>query len=164
MSAAIENNVVNERQSRIKNIMGVVGMLSHPVKSITKPLTTEAGRVSNALTEAKAIYDLEHTQIPLRVIGSASPLNSWALEFTIRLLIYYPDGSVITFTGNNEPSLDGDKITEFGNLYGFACCETGTLSQYSGFTQCSEVNMSNISATDTEKEMILKLLNSGVYL
>ena len=63
----------------------------------------------------------------------------------------------ISFNATNEPSLITEKVESFGAVNGFATVETNTLSSFTGFTQVSDVDLTGISATDTEKEMILSL-------
>lgn len=164
VNSAYESAAISERQSRGNWIMERVGLVTHPVKTLTKPLTSVAKDVSTQLSQAQSTYELTHINIPLRQIGNASPLNSWALEFVCRLIIYYPDGECISFNATNEPSLITDKVESFGAVNGFATVETDTLSSFTGFTQVSDVDLTGISATDTEKEMILSLLQSGVYI
>lgn len=166
VSAALENAILQDKSARgsyaLKGSVG--GMLTNPIGNLTHPTTAIENRFSTKLQTMQANYNLQHVEIPLRQIGQASPLNSWALEFVCRLIIYYPDGECITFNDTNEPSLITDKVESFGAVNGFATVETDTLSRFTGFTQVSDADLSGISATDTEKEMILSLLQSGVYL
>lgn len=164
INSAYESATIAERQARKNEIMQTVGIFTHPIKTATKPLTTAAERVSTALDRAQREYELTHINMPLRQIGQASPLNSWALEFVCRLIIYYPDGECISFNATNEPTLITDKVQAFGAVNGFATVETNTLSNFTGFTQVSDADLTGISATDTEKEMIINLLQSGVYI
>lgn len=46
---------------------------------------------------------------------------------------------------------------------GFATCFTSTIGALSGFTVVKNVPIDNVSATDTEKNMILDILTSGFY-
>lgn len=164
VNSAYESAAITERQARGNWIMERVGLVAHPVKTLTKPLTSVAKDVTTQLSQAQSTYELTHINLPLRQIGNASPLNSWELEFVCRLIIYYPDGECISFNATNEPSLITEKVESFGAVNGFATVETDTLSSFTGFTQVSDVDLTGISATDTEKEMILSLLQSGVYL
>lgn len=164
VNSAYESATISERQARKNEIMQTVGIFTHPIKTATKPLTTSSERVSVALDRAQREYELTHINIPLRQIGQASPLNSWALEFVCRLIIYYPDGECISFNATNEPSLITEKVETFGAVNGFATVETDTLNSFTGFTQVSDADLSGVSATDTEKNMILSLLQSGVYI
>ena len=108
-------------------------------------------------------YELTHINTPMHTIGSASPVTGWASDLVLRLLIYYPVGSVIDSTGDT-PSFNTAALTEFGNLNGFATCETGQLKNYHGFTTVSDADLKGIIATDSELLEIRNLLQSGVYL
>lgn len=166
VSASLENAIIQEKSARgnytLKGSVG--GMLSNPLGNLTHPTSAIENRFNTKLQAMQANYNLQHIEIPLRQIGSASPLNSWALEFVCRLIIYYPDGECISFNATNEPSLISEKVQAFGAVNGFATVETSTLNNFTGFTQVSDADLSGVSATDTEKEMILNLLQSGVYL
>ena len=164
VDAAYQSAVINERQARNKYYQAGLGVLKHPIKTFLSPVSTTLKTISTAQSWAQTEYELTHIQEPLRQIGAASPLNSWALEFVCRLIIYYPDGEIITFNANNEPALITDKVKAFGDVNGFATVETGTLSNFEGFTQVSSVDLDNVKATQNELEMIRNLLQGGVYL
>ena len=165
VNSAYESAAINERMSRATGIVNeFAGRFAHPLKSVLHPISSTGAHVNEKLQHASSVYELTHINTPLRQIGNASPLNSWELEFVCRLIIYYPDGECITFNATNEPTLITEKVEAFGAVNGFATVETNTLSHFSGFTQVSDVDLSGILATDTEKEMIANLLQSGVYL
>lgn len=53
----------------------------------------------------------------------------------------------------------------YGHNVGFACIETGTLSSFSGFTICSNVDTSGFAqATEAERNELKMLLEAGVFL
>lgn len=164
VNSALQSATIAERQARHKTIMTNWGVVTHPIKTITSPLKTLSSTIDPALNLAQREYELTHINTPLRQIGQASPLNAWELEFVCRLIIYYPDGECIQFNATNEPRLIDAKVQAFGAVNGFATVETDTLSNFTGFTQVSDVDLTGISATDTEKGMILNLLQTGVYL
>lgn len=51
-----------------------------------------------------------------------------------------------------------------GHVHGFSAGAGGTLSTFSGYVECSDVNLSGVTATDTELDMIKSLLSEGVYV
>ena len=51
-----------------------------------------------------------------------------------------------------------------GNLHGYGAGFGGKLSQLSGYVECSDVKLDDVTATDTELSMIESLLKSGVYV
>lgn len=164
INSALESATIAERQARHKTIMTNWGVLTHPIKTFTSPLKTLSSTIDPALNLAQREYELTHINTPLRQIGQASPLNAWELEFVCRLIIYYPDGECIQFNATNEPTLIADKVKAFGDVNGFATVETDTLSNFAGFTQVSDADLTGVSATDTEKGMILNLLQTGIYI
>lgn len=164
INSALESATIAERQARHKMILTNWGVLTHPIKTFTSPLKTLSSTIDPALNLAQREYELTHINTPLRQIGQASPLNAWELEFVCRLIIYYPDGECIQFNATNEPTLIADKVKAFGDVNGFATVETDTLSNFTGFTQVSDADLTGVSATDTEKGMILNLLQTGVYI
>lgn len=55
--------------------------------------------------------------------------------------------------------------TNYGHLYGYPCNLTLPLSTLSGYTICgADIDLSDCAATETEKQQIIDLLTSGVYL
>lgn len=64
----------------------------------------------------------------------------------------------------NSPVIDSVvNNPDFGHTVGYMCNETGKLSNFHGFTVCSNPHI-HISATSTEKEEIKQLLEQGVIL
>ena len=64
----------------------------------------------------------------------------------------------------NAPEIDPVvNNSDFGHTVGYMCNETGQLSNFHGFTVCSNPHI-HISATSTEKEEIKRLLEEGVIL
>ena len=59
----------------------------------------------------------------------------------------------------NKPELVGQ-----GNFTGFPSYKRGTLAGFTGYCEVLECHVEGMSATDTEKEMILSLLKAGVII
>lgn len=54
---------------------------------------------------------------------------------------------------------------DYGHSVGYACCEKGTLSNYSGFTVCTNVDTSGFAqATQAERDELKILLENGIFL
>lgn len=51
-----------------------------------------------------------------------------------------------------------------GHVHGYSAGAGGTLSSFNGYVECSDVNLSGVTATDTELDMIKSLLSEGVYV
>lgn len=161
IDANIQNSVLNHVNARTNKevsmlspmtVGGLIGVVSNPFKT--------AGSIANAKTETqRAEYELTHIQTPPHTMVSAGGLTGWCQEFNARLMIYYPVGDVITDTVPPELT----NLANYGHTTGFATIDNTLLSSYSGFTVATNAIL-NFAATDTEKEMIMSLLQSGVYL
>lgn len=106
---------------------------------------------TGTLTADNLQYNLQHTKVPFKVSGSASPACDFDNEQICRLIIKRP----VLDTGYNKDI--------YAKTVGFACCINSTLSNFKGLTVCSNVNIVS-AATATEKNMIHNILTKGVIL
>lgn len=137
----VVGNVIGAVGNGIKgNVPGAVGNVAGAVGSIA----------NTAVNMETAKYNLNHTQLPARMIGSASSLSG-AEGYLKPMLIV------------TEPVLEIP--ADYGKTIGFACIKTGKLSAISsGYTEISNIKLDNIACTDTEKSMIASLCAGGVYV
>lgn len=120
------------------NVVGAVSSIAN---------VAQAGiNVSNAK------YELEHTKVPFKQSGVASPNVNFSNEQQARLILKRPQ------------MLESYNPAQYAHTVGFACLITAPLSTFTGFTQATNVDLSGITATVTEKQMIQQQLQSGVYL
>lgn len=155
----------NEQTSKL-SLMTIAGMgqlVLNPAKSGNNIATSQ-------INAERADYELQHQNIQPHLIGSASSAASWLIDFSCRLLIYYPTGEIL-FNNNNPPTFDPVKLLEYGHTVGFACCNTGTISSFSGLTVAVKANLDGITtnsgtrpATLQELQMLEAALNEGVIL
>lgn len=125
--------------------VGAFGVLANadPTKAYAKGTEME-------LENTRAEYDLQHVQMPTRLIGSSAPALSSVMETAVRLIIY-------------RPITDESALASYANTVGFATLESGTVGQFSGFT-VGTIDVSGINATATEKQAIAAAFANGVYL
>lgn len=102
------------------------------------------------LQNTRAEYDLQHVQMPTRLIGSSAPALSSVMETAVRLIIY-------------RPITDKKGLANYADTIGFATLQSGTVSQFSGFT-VGTIDVSGINATAAEKQAIAAAFANGVYL
>lgn len=107
-------------------------------------------------SEKIADYNLQHTMIPTKMIGTSGGLTGAMLE-------YYP---TIIF---ERPSLPDSfdplgRSDQYAHSEGYACCISGSLSEFTGYTEILNVDLAGFDATITEKNMIRSVLAGGVYL
>lgn len=161
IDANIQNSVLNHVNARTNkevsmlsplSVGGLVSAVSNPFKS--------AGNITTAKTELqRAEYELTHIQTQPHTMGTAGGLTGWYQEFNARLMIYYPEGDVITSA--QPPALKN--LASYGRTTGFATIDNATLSNYSGFTVATNAIL-NFAATTTEKDMIESALNNGIFI
>ena len=125
--------------------VGAFGVLANadPTKAYAKGAEMD-------LENARAEYDLQHVQMPTRLIGSSAPALSSVMETAVRLIIY-------------RPITDEKGLANYADTVGFATLQSGTVSQFSGFT-VGTIDVSGINATATEKQAIAAAFANGVYL
>lgn len=107
---------------------------------------------NNVVSNKNAEWNINNTQIPLKMIGASSGCNAFQGELRPCLIIHYP----ITVSGFNKDA--------YLHTVGAACCESGLIGSYSGYVEVSNVDLSGFRATATEKNMILSALSAGVYI
>ena len=142
---------VNNAFKGFKSLMGAVTSLQgNPTGAIDSILGAGADIYNIFQSEKIADYNLQHTVIPTKMIGTSGGLTG--VMATIKPTIIY-----------SIPVNDVNYST-YGHSIGFACCESGPLSKYSGYTEITNVDLSGFTATTTEKNMIQSALSGGVYL
>lgn len=81
--------------------------------------------------------------------GVASPSNSFTMPMKCFVIISRPN---VVMPDN------------YAHTYGKVCHTSGVLNEFSGFTVCKNVDVSNLTATEEERSMIKSFLESGVYV
>ena len=114
------------------------------------PVKMQQQVASSVLENSAAIYDLQHIQMPTRMIGSASPALSTVMELNCRMIIY-------------RPITDENALASYADTVGFACMMSGVVGDFSGLT-VGTIDVSGINATDDEKQAIAAAFANGVYL
>lgn len=114
------------------------------------PMRWMTNKLKEQQAEKKAMYDLTHIELPMRLIGSSSPVLSSVIESQCRLIIY-------------RPVTDESALSQYADTVGYATVSSGTVSQYSGYTT-GTIDVRGINATAEEKEAISAAFASGVYL
>lgn len=107
------------------------------------------------LSIGQSQYQINTTATPFKQLQSGGGYLSAADEYAIRLVAYRPEPL---------PGYSFDDWRDYGAVTGFACLEIGVLSGFTGYTECAQVIADGIQCTSREKNMIIKLLQAGVYL
>ena len=167
---AFNNKRANSGLMSVSNNVGIMDVLQ-PWKWGGKATSMVASSLNSGYAAQKANYDLMHTQAPVHVIGSVSPVGAWAIDLNCRVLAYYPTGSIFDLDGDGLPVFSTNKLSQFGALQGFATAETGNLNQYKGLTIAVEPRYSNMHTNSTtnpralsadELDLITAALSEGI--
>lgn len=105
------------------------------------------GSIASGITQ---FWNLQHTPTQYAQRGSSSPsCETWLPQYPFFII--------------DSPITD---IPEgYGHNVGYACAKTGTLSSFTGYTICSNVDTSGFAqATQSERDELKTLLESGVFL
>ena len=164
LTAQIYNANENLKAMKFNNLVdGVKGAMSFTqdlgkavqggskLQAISSGISYGQQIVNSLHGQSVAEWNIQNTQVPLKMIGASSGCNSFAHEFKPRLIRYYP----ITATTNEKA---------YAHTVGYACCETTKISSRSGYAEINNVELTGFAATATEKAMIQSLLSGGVYL
>lgn len=152
------NNVVQTAGNTTKTIANDAAKATSLKGAITDPSSNIAGAVStgvDVVTGASAIatagYDLSTTlnSTTIQQSGTASPSNSLYTSMNVYILQEY-----------HNPVIPNNYAHDIGN----ACRTSGSVGNFTGYTIFSNVDLTGVSCTESEKTIILETLQNGVYL
>lgn len=104
----------------------------------------------NQLQQAR--YNIDAQQVPYKTVGSNTSGDGILMYLYPALIMSKPQ------------YMEGYNPITYGHTTGFACVINAELSQVTGYTVCSNADLSGITATDAEIQKINQMLQSGVYL
>ena len=116
---------------------------------------------ANATQLSQIDYQIEHTAPNVGTLSTASAANSFFMDPRARLVIIRPE------------MLAGYSPSQYAHTIGHACCKTGTLSQFHGYTVAATAVLDDIhtkttliqrQATEQEKQLLRRALQNGIYL
>lgn len=105
----------------------------------------------NALAQKAISYKVNHTADGRSIIGTSAPSIQFASENECRLTIHYP----------NMLQYNAD---QYGRTVGYACNKHGSVSDFKGYTVCSNINLDSVPCSDAEATLIIQQMQSGVIL
>lgn len=103
-------------------------------------------------------YTIDHMQPKQTQISTGAPTNAMGFERDCRLIITRPADLI------EDPDEYAARIAIYGHTVGYMTNKQGTLSEFHGFTQCSNADLSGIPLTSSEISAIHEALKKGVYL
>ena len=147
-SANYVNGIVSSMGKYIGGIGTMIGATVGVATGGVSTVIAGAGLLAGAGTTASAIYDFNTnsknftaTGKSIGLIGQRMPLHVCIYKFECK--------------DNSD--------TNYGKFVGYACEFSETLNNLSGFTVCANAYV-ECNATNTEKEKIKTLLETGVYI
>lgn len=162
--ATLEANMFNATQqlkgAALRGVSSVVGnLISTAGKAAAKDIGgavsagfSTVGSIAGSVNEIQsAKFELQHTQLPARMIGSASALSGAEGYLSPMLIV-------------TEPRLI-EVPDNYGHTVGFACMRYGKLKDISsGYTEINSIDLDGIACTAEEKSIIRSVLAGGIYL
>ena len=104
-------------------------------------------------------YQIEHTAPQIGTISTAGAGTAFFMDDRARIVIMRPK------------MLAGYNAQQYSRTVGNACCKTGKLSSFSGYTQAATAILDNVhtkhisrQATEQEKQLLRRALQNGIYL
>lgn len=163
MNANIYNGILAQKQAK-------AGMIAQGASALlpsnwVNPVSYAAKGEQAEASYKQATYAIEHIETPVHSQGAASPLLGWIQEFNARLMIYYPEGDVITSA--IPPSFKKAPLAAFGHLKGFATATPGTVDSFRSNNAAflsGDIIAGDIPCTLSERNRIKSMFADGVYL
>lgn len=171
-SATVNSNIINgliTYDAVNEQRMNQFGKAVYPtglIKDVLDPFGTKQAFESLDIQQEQAEFNLTHIATPVHKMGAPSPLLAWLQEFNARLMIYYPEGDVISNT--IPPDLIPAAISSFGHIKGFATATPGKVSSFQTRSRQNylrgNILADSIPCTANERSRIRALFSDGVYL
>lgn len=110
------------------------------------------GGLQQAAQYENTKFKIEHTKAGSSIVSQQAPAVAMYYEQTPRLIFHYPR------------LMSGYNASVYGATVGFACSKQGTVGSNRGYSVFSGADLSGVTATDSEKQMIYDSLKSGVII
>lgn len=174
LAANITNGIINTRNARYSHIFGTLGKAASP-RGILSNISNVWGSAETILSSEEnaraAEYSLSHQTAPPHTIGSASPIGSWAIDFSARLLIYYPTGEVID-NSKEFLAFNDEVLFRYMDQVGIATIDPveNVGTKYRGLIAATAPVLENMvtaagePATDPELQLIARALEEGIII
>lgn len=161
LSRNLFNGYQNLKSAKLSSAQGVAqgamsfigaAASSNPLGMASAAMNTLFAAEQSQIGVETAEYNLEHTRIPFRQVGSINPASAFKQEQACRLIIFRPE---------MDAAYDAET---YGHITGFKTLENDYLANYTGYTVCAAADTSGITATLRERQQLKELLLSGIYL
>lgn len=144
---------VNGAISGLQSLLGVGKAASgNDMSGGLQALGSAGSTIYNVLhSEEVAEYNLQHTQLPVKMIGTTGSMTGGMCELHPTIIF-------------ERPVVPDINESAYAHTVGYACCRSGKVSSFSGYTEFASVQLEGFSGTSAEKSMILNQLKAGVII
>lgn len=143
---------INNAVAGLTSLLGVAKTNTNDIGgAVSGILSTGAGLYNMLHSESVAEYNLQHTQLPIKMIGTTGATTGAMCEIYPVLIIERPDVSDVT-------------NADFAAVNGYACCKSDLIKNFKGYTEFANADLSGFNATASEKNAIMSALKGGVIL
>lgn len=151
---AMQANELNAKLAMVNAVTGVTTALvsSNPMGAVNSLSTGLSAVVNSALQRDMLQYQLSTTQVHHSTIQSASANCGNQLERQVHIIIAH------------AKMADDYNADVYKKTVGFACCKNDSISNCSNFTQIADIDLTGLTITDVEKNMIKTALINGVII
>lgn len=110
------------------------------------------GIIGGTMSAARGAIDLYTAgHVPIESRGSDSPQCGFYMPQKCYLIV-------------NRPRLADVDAGVYGRTVGYACCRTGIIGDFAGFSKFDNIKLDITTATEAEKREIIDKLRGGVYV
>lgn len=153
LSAQSQVNKLSQQRNSLTGAMTVASSLAsgNPAGAIEGIASTLISNKELGIYESAVDFNIQHATDGRIVSNAASALVSFGMPISPRITWHLPLS--LGFTN-----------AEYGRTVGFACAKTGKISNFRGYTEFSNADLSTVTATEQEKAMILAQLQNGIII
>lgn len=155
----LKNAQITQFTSYIQSATGLISSVASVALNPTSAPQAVSGAASGIAqamqadnTVKQAQYELATAQIRHTIIGSTSAGDGAMMYLYPALIVNRPQ----FIYGYNDQA--------YAHTVGHACILSDMLGSFQGYTIVSDIDLSGVEATETEKNMLRSQLASGVYL
>lgn len=160
-NASVRDLTIAKQQNEINEKMAVVNFANNLTSAITGGNVTSgisavtdftSNIINSEINRQKIDYALQTSQIHHSTTQTASSNCGTQLEKNLRLIIAHPK------------MLDTYDADIYAKTVGYACCKNCAFSDCSNYTVISNIDLSGINATETEKTLLKNILANGIVI
>ena len=146
---------VNGAITGMQSVLGLSKAAGGDITSGLQALGSTGSTIYNFLhNESVAEYNLQHTQLPIKMIGTTSSMTGGMCEL-------HP---TIIFERPVMPDSKRFSEQDYASTIGYACCRSAAVSSFSGYTEFASVVLDGFSATAAEKAAIAAAMKTGIII